>query len=558
MRLFPSEKIPPAASTAREPLAVIGAGLAGSLSAVYLASAGYDVILIEAKEQLMYGTSKIPVHLHSGGLYIKPKKTAASSSSSATSSSSSEGSDSSSLDMNDAFDCLRDSINYILGLPFTLSKRPTAFAIMATENIASIVSDSETSIVWQAVDQTRQEFEFNLMIKGFESLRQKYQELLQKLSVENQSKVLAILGSPNDFFRIYSKDEFIKLKVDVAAKPLLGEDPDLFDKEAWVRELARVTDPETICGVILSSEVGINMFRARAGIKLAIDRLEKEEKITVLFNNHINLSNVKKDDTSYVLTVIIDGKPQDFRVSQIVNATGYASKNLDRVVDQKLPWSVDIKGDMLRHIPEVYFTKANGMCHFARFNDRVAGVNFTTPYVEATYVKDGKKTFKENEPVVLDEQLQRFLASSSIDKDLLKRTERCIDGCSKFMPQLKTSVEPTGYFSGALGLLGNDLASRASKGVYLKDHEQGYHAINIIKGGGVVTAVMDVVNSALSCSALRFPLKTGDISMTFRGRDTDPIPPEFMLEFNEENLQTSLEDTVAGLNIDGNQFRATF
>jgi hypothetical protein len=197
------------------------------------------------------------------------------------------------------------------------------------------------------------------------------------------------------------------------------------------------------------------------------------------------------------------------------------------------------------------------MCHFARIHDRIAGVNFTTPYVEATYVKGGKKTFGENEPVLMDKQLQRFLASSPIDQDLLKRTQNCINGCSQFMPELMRSVECNGYFSGALGLIGSDLASRSSKGVYLKDHKQGYHAVNIIKGGGVVTAAMDVVDSVLTYSALSIS-PVSETPGTLWEIATDLVPQEFMLKFSEEDLQTILKETVEGLNIDSNQFRPTF
>jgi glycine/D-amino acid oxidase-like deaminating enzyme len=562
--------------TNNEPIAVIGAGLVGCMSAIYLAKAGYNVILLEKENDIMLGSSKIPVHLHSGGLYIKSKDNK--------------------LDMSDAYHCLHDSINFMKAMHFAVAQRPTAFAVMALDDKQEL-PNRKTQLLDEATDLYREDLRLELekrkstfssnelyeqekkniatteippsrvndykeralklqhekvhiMHEGFIALQKRYSEII----VHDQSKM--VFGNPDQFFTFCPQDKFMQLRDIALQQPKLQSDPELDNKNGWLIQLARVTDPQMILCAIMSSELGLNMFRARAGIQLELDKLEGKG-VTLLLQTKVN--KIEPSDRGFVIKVEGD---DPIEVSQVINATGFYGKDFDLQMGHELGWSVDVKGvgvveflnDEFDHTPEVYFTQAKGMGHIGRLNDRIAGVNFTTPYVEATYVSEGKQIFSAKQPVRLNPKLDSFLHLPVNSGELMDRAQACLKGCSRFMPTLQQSARPVAYLPGSLAIIGTDLTSRASQEVYIS--KNGYHAVNIIKGGGAVSAAMAVVHDVEACSSTRH----GRSVSHFPEGSKSPIPHEFVLKCDLVYVNHKAKESAVKMNLledVGTQYRPT-
>ncbi len=183
------------------------------------------------------------------------------------------------------------------------------------------------------------------------------------------------------------------------------------------------------------------------------------------------------------------------------------------------------------------------MCHFGRLNQDIAGVNFTTPYVEATYVKDVKQVIPKDKPVTLAPILNQFLQKPITDASFTPRTNECIAGCSHFMPSLKKSAKAVAYFPGSLAIVGTNLNSRASVEVYLS--ESGYHALNIIKGGGAVSAAMTLVQNIENYSRSKY----NSTNNHFPNGSHSPIPQEFVLKYDPKLLEERAKLTATQLQL---------
>ncbi len=353
------EAITPISQKPKEVIAVIGAGLAGCISAIYLAKAGYDVLLIEEKNGIMSVTSKIPVHLHSGGLYIKGKATE--------------------HDMEDAYHCLHDSINFMKAMSFAVVPRLTAFAVMSINDEHNILPNGKTQLLDEATDIYREELrrkldtqkanytsdafdlerkgidqaeipdvkieefkqkaltlqfeKWEIMQKGFAALQKKYEEMIH-ISGDNK-----VFGDPRTFFSSCSLGKFSALKEIALSSDKQENDFSLDNKEGWTLQLARVTDPKTIIGVVMSSELGLNMIRAQAGIQMKLESL-KGHGVTLALGKKVE--GVSRVAQGFALKIRNVQDP--IVVSQIVNAAGHQGKDIDLQMGYQLDWSVDVKG----------------------------------------------------------------------------------------------------------------------------------------------------------------------------------------------------------------------
>lgn len=133
-----------------EAVAVIGSGIAGSLTAYELAGAGYSVTLIEERDETFSGTSAHPIQAHLGGLYSGSPATAK--------------------------ECLHAAIALKKALPIALTERKASF-LVAGES-----------------DLTLPEF-----IRFYQELTDYY----AGLPLEDQ-----VFGRPENFFRTLKPEEY--------------------------------------------------------------------------------------------------------------------------------------------------------------------------------------------------------------------------------------------------------------------------------------------------------------------------------------------------------------
>ena len=134
-------------------VAVIGAGLGGSISALYLAKLGFKVDLYESKEGILSDSSRIPAHLYSGAMYAD------------------KGEDT-------VRECLEDSIEFARVFPSTINKRPTILGISK--------QDERTPEIFEVAIRSNQEI---------------YERICQN---DSRKKVF---GEPENLFSKYSIKE---------------------------------------------------------------------------------------------------------------------------------------------------------------------------------------------------------------------------------------------------------------------------------------------------------------------------------------------------------------
>lgn len=541
-----STEVPEVKSTEppRETVVVVGAGLAGALSAIFLAKAGYQVMLIEKQPRPMMVSSKIPVHLHSGGLYTGDA----------------------------AVHCLHDSINFRQVLPFAVTERPTAFAVMTLDDKTPRASgmtlleeeakklfdaDAKAGKVnpqgWALYKEQYKGTAAANQLKKWDSMQAKFAMLQGAYATEvTHDPGRAEFGTPSDFYRSYNQAEF--MAHGLTAKTL-ATDPPLADKDEWTKQLARVSDPEEVVGVVMSSEVGLNMMRAGAGIENELEQLKEQRKLSFLTG--VWVKTIERNANGVMLLTCSDGK--QIAASQVVNATGYRGKDMDMQMGVQTDWAVDVKGagvisfngENFNHVPEVFFTEGIGMSHLSRFNYTMAGINYCDPEVEATYVKGGKIEYKVGETLDSREALGKLeadiLGKSVTDPTLLARTQRDIDGCARFMPTLPASSTPCAYVAGALGLIGG-LDTRTSKEVY--HTAEGYHAVNLSKGGGCVSTAMALVD-AVEKHSIAKGARTEESRHFAKGSHSE-IPPDFRLSgtYPGHTLDSTAQERATQMEVD--------
>ena len=82
--------------------------------------------------------------------------------------------------------------------------------------------------------------------------------------------------------------------------------------------------------------------------------------------------------------------------------------------------------------------------------------------------------------------------------------------------------------------------------MYLSD--TGYHALNIIKGGGAVSAAMTLIQKVEGYSKMKY----NSTKNHFPHGSHSPIPPEFVLKYDLKHLEGRAKLTATQLQLNEN------
>ena len=200
-------------------IAVIGGGVAGSTTALYLGQLGLNVTLFEREQSLVNGPPFC--HLHAGGNLYR------------------EISDQQCVTL------LKQSIDFLRFYPFVVDYRPTV--------IATPIEDSGSP-----ADLLPR---LTLLVKEYEKL----------IREDSQNKVL---GEPHDYYRVYEREEIESLK-----NKAPGKEPETFDE--WMIPVAQNIDLDKVkFPLIMVQEYGLNLFRLAASMTLELEQLTDVELLT--------------------------------------------------------------------------------------------------------------------------------------------------------------------------------------------------------------------------------------------------------------------------------------
>ena len=413
-------------------IAVIGAGIAGIGVGIYLQNLGVDVDIFEKKDSLVSGPPMC--HLHAGGnLYP-------------------EISDEQCLTL------LKESIELLRFFQNAIDFRPTVVAV-------------------------RKDIDLNLdtVLKRLDKLKNGYKELIQK---DKNNKVL---GEIEDYYKVYTKDDILKLKEKEYIKPKTLDD--------WMIPFAKNVDLDSIkWPVILVQEYGLNVFRIAAMAEILLKNIRlNTEVIDITKNGEKWIVKYKNSDGEF-------SEEYDY----IINAAGYESGKIDDMIDSKRERFTEFKAayvvkwrdDIIW--PEVVFLGERGT---------PKGMGQFTPYYGGYYQLHGMtkeitlfdnglvKTDKSSYPNLDKEFVDKI--EKGWDKDTI-RSQKAVKHIKQFIPSFEAEV---GYkpLYGAQQIPGDDETLRAAE-VSFGDR---YARCEIVKASSILSMADEIVKKLISLGELK-------------------------------------------------------
>lgn len=373
--------------TNKPKIAIVGAGVAGSTTAITLGNLGLDITLFEKEKSLINGPPFC--HLHAGGNLYR------------------EISDAQCITL------LKQSISFLRFYPFIVDYRPTVIALPLSDK-----STPET------------------LLPRLQRLSQEYQSLIL------QDPKNEVLGKSNTYFRCYTKAQLVQLK---QKEPVLT--PTQADE--WMIPVAKYIDLENIqFPLIIVQEYGLNLFRLAAGTALHLKTLPSVtmNTHTIVQNITKNSSNEKWD-----LTYKKDNKLHHETFDYLINAAGFRSGKIDDMVKAPCKAMVEFKAAYvsqcealpLTRFPEIIFHgergTPQGMGQFTPYPNGYFQLHAMTQ--DITLYKDG---------LVSNSSLscQANLGKNFIDKiekswsqeETTQRTQAAIQHLAQFIPKFSSAT----------------------------------------------------------------------------------------------------------------------
>lgn len=416
-------------------IAIIGGGVAGSSAALYFGQLGLNVTLFEKDESLVSGPPWC--HLHAGGNLYR------------------EISDEQCITL------LKQSIDFLRFYPFVIDYRPTVIVLPIT--------DSSTP---------------EALLSRLKLLTDEYKTHIAK-DPKNE-----VLGKPEDYYQIYTKDEIIALK-----EKELSKTPKTSDE--WMIPVAKNIDLEKVqFPLILVQEYGLNLFRLAAGAEMTLEALES---VTLHTNSIVyNVQqNVEKDgwDISYVKEDVSHTESFDY----LINAAGFRTGKIDDLLGAPCKSMVEFKAAYVSHwdrcddvqFPEIVF-------HGERGTPR--GMGQFTPYPGGYFQLHGMtKDITLYEDGLAANSLvscQPHLGQDFIDKiekswtqeETSERTNAAIEHLSQYIPSFSTAKVGSKPLFGAQQIPGDDPTLRVAEVSFPRAR---YARCEIVK----VSSVLDMIDA---------------------------------------------------------------
>lgn len=439
--------------SAQRPLTVgiLGGGVAGATVALRLADLGINTQLFEASDGLLNGP---PIcHLHAGGNLYR------------------EISDQQCLTL------LRQSIDSVRAYPHSVNRRPTVIAIP--------LSDAGDA---------------SALLPRLKQVTQEYRRLVA------QDPANKVLGEPDDYYRCYTRKQFIAL-----AKRPLPEKAHCHDD--WLIPLAHHLDADSLkFPLILVQEYGWSLFRMAATATLALQaspycqlqlntRATQLEQLpdgwlvhTALAHNGANNANNSADQ-------IQNSAPSaaSYKVDFLVNACGFRTGLVDDMAGYRRQRLVEYKAAYLTHWhaagnwPEVIFHGARGtpkgMAQLTPYPNGIFQLHGMTDSI--TLFKDGlvASSTLSAQPQ-LPQSYQTQIDQGWQTTDVTTRTQRAIEHMARILPAFSSATIAGKPLFGAQQIPGSDPSLRAADVSFEGAH---YARVEIVKASSALTAADRIV-----------------------------------------------------------------
>lgn len=409
-------------------IGIIGGGIAGASSALYLAMLGADVTLFEKEASLVSGPPMC--HLHAGGNLYRE------------------------IDDTQCVKLLEQSIELARFYPHGVDFRPTVLATPLDD------------------PQTPQE-----LLPRLELLKRSYEKL-----VESDAKN-AILGDPKEYYRCYTYKEMLALK----ELPNVKEPK---ESDEWMRVVAKnITLEKFHYPLILVQEFGLNMFRISASASLMAQKLPNLEILTQTqvtnikreeerFVLHYENQNSKG---SAVFDYLINAA--GFRSGEIDDALFLKRR---RLVEFKASYVVHWEREDILW-PEIIFHgrrgTPKGMAQFTPYaggHFQLHGMTEDITLFENGLVSSSDESSQPRLAEIFLHKIERGWHSEIIEQ----RTALAIEHLAQFMPAFATATIAAKPLYGAQQIPGYDKTLRASE---VSFESNNYARCEIVKASSILT-----------------------------------------------------------------------
>lgn len=382
-------------------IGIIGGGVSGAVIASQLADVGIDSILFEKENSLVNGPPFC--HLHAGGnLYPE-------------------------IPEEQCKILLQQSINMAKLFPQSIDERPTLIAIPITEK-------------YQV-----EKIENRLLV-----LTQYYQQLIQEDSTNK------VLGSPEDYYKIYIKENILSLVNKPSVK--IPKTPD----EWMINALKLVDYTKLKMPLILVQEYGWNLFRLGAQVQLA---LQNTDLCSLKLNTSVKkIIDCRNKNLNYNWEIV--SEKGNHKVKYLVNACGFKTGEIDESLSLKVNRLIEFKAAYVAKwqpipglIPELIFHgergSPNGMAQLTPYSNNYYQIHGMTK--DITLFENGLvKSSKDQIQPKFNNIIQKKLEKGWIVNEIIDRTEKAINYVTNYVPSFKTATVGGPPLYGAQQIPGDD------------------------------------------------------------------------------------------------------
>ncbi len=421
-------------------IAIIGGGVAGVSSAIYLAKLGLEITLFEKESSLVSGPPFC--HLHAGGNLYR------------------EISDEQCIKL------LKQSIDFLKFYPFVVDYRPTVIALPTTDK------------------QNPEK-----LLPRLELLTKEYEQLILHDS-NNQ-----VLGEPSNYFKLYSRKELEKLKSQTASSKPQSSDE-------WMVSVAQNIDFDKVqFPLILVQEYGLNLFRLASGATLILENMSNVtlRRATEVTNIQKKQEGwfVSYDDKEESFDYLINAA--GFRTGKIDDMLGVPCK---RMVEFKAAYVSHWESKEQTLFPEIIFHgergTPQGMGQFTPYPNGYFQLHGMTN--DITLYNDG---LVANTPLSCQPQLkQNFMQKiekSWSKEEIEERTRSAIKHLSQFIPNFSEATVGSKPLFGAQQIPGDDPTLRVAE---VSFPTKRYARCEIVKVSSVIDMVRAIQNELVKLGYL--------------------------------------------------------
>jgi len=414
-------------------IAIIGGGVAGSTTALYLGKLGLNVTLFEKENDLISGPPFC--HLHAGGNLYR------------------EISDEQCVTL------LKQSIDFLRYYPFVVDYRPTVI-VLPTEDKG------------KADD----------LLPRLELLTCEYQKLIDK---DEKNKVL---GESKSYYKLYSKEDIESLK-----NKTISELPKTLDE--WMIPVAKNISLDKVqFPLIIVQEYGLNLFRLASGVKISLNKIDN---VTLFTNTTVNdiKSTEKSFEISYTDKDKEHVNNFDYVINAAGFQTGKIDDMLEvpckRMVEFKAAYVTQWNNKTL--FPEIIFHgergTPQGMGQFTPYPEGHFQLHGMTK--DITLYEDGlvANTKMSCQPKLNKNFIQK-IEESWRDDEIDRRTKSAIRHISRFIPHFSDAEVASKPLFGAQQIPGEDPTLRVAEVSFASKR---YARCEIVKVSSVLSMIDAIV-----------------------------------------------------------------